>query len=288
MARNFTDDDLFNDAWLAFNREVPSDQAAADFLYDSLVIHNKIECACKQPQIIHKPGERFYSCRNCKKVSWVTSGTLFAGVVKLRAWLALIWLNERGISISAARFSRVVSVAQSTALNIQKKLGMVIESKLDNSSPGLPSQLLSAVVTKRSKETPAHEHPRAELEACSTPGAQFQTPEQWQNYLTSEEEVREAIANYSRSRAANSAFSLTISSVVAVIQTAIAYIRTYFQGVSRKYLQLYLTLFWCHSDRLRWTPGTILLACLEHPPISYEAIIAYVSPSAVKIFPALG
>lgn len=284
MSTNPLDDKQFVEAWQAFNDEVPSDQAAVDFLYDSLVIYNKIECACGQPQIVHKPGDRFYSCRSCKKVSWVTSGTLFAGVVKLRAWLALVWLKERGITISAVRFSRLLEIAQSTALNIQKRLGMVIEESLDDSSPALPAHFLLPIIIKRSKETPAQEHPRAELAEGLDDVSEFLSLDQWVNFNTTKEDLSAVIAVYLESCEWQLAGSLTFESVATSLKAAIAYIRTYFQGVSRKCLQLYLASFWCHFDRVRWSPGAILLACIEHQPISYHSMVSYVSPLAVKIF----
>lgn len=287
MSTNPTDDTLFVEAWQAFNEEVPSDQAAADFLYDNLVIFNKIECRCQQPQIVHRPGDRFYSCRNCKKVSWVTSGTLFAGVVKLRAWLALVWLKERGITISAMRFSRLLEIAQSTALNIQKRLGMVLDESLDDSSPALPAQFLLPIVAKRSKETPAQEHPRAELIDGLEEFSSFLSLDQWQNFNSASEDLSAVIAAYLESADRQLASSLSVELVASAVKAAIAYIRTHFQGVSRKCLQIYLASFWCHIDRVRWSQGALLVACLEHPPITYESILHYVSPPVVRLFCAV-
>lgn len=283
MPTNRADDKLFVEAWQSFNEEVPSDQAAADYLYESLVIYNKIACACDQPKIIHKPGDRFYSCQNCKKVSWVTSGTLFAGVVKLRAWLGLVWLKERGVTISAVRFSRLFEIAQSTALNIQKRLGMVLETHLDNSTSVIPAQMLSQIIIKRSKETPAQAHPRAEFVASADPISEFHSFYQWFND-NSEQELADVVSAYLQSCDSMVASSLTVAAVCAAIRGAITYIRFNFHGVSRKCLQLYLASFWCHVDRVRWSHGAILLACLEHPPIRYKAIVEYVSPRAVRIF----
>jgi hypothetical protein len=284
MSTNLTEDKLFSEAWQTFNEEVPNDSAAVDFLYDSLVIFNKIECACRQPQIIHMPGDRFYSCRNCKKVSWVTSGTLFTGVVKLRAWLALVWLKERGITISAMRFSRLLEIAQSTALNIQKRLGMVVQEKLDDSSPGVPAQLLASIIIKRSKETPAQAHPRAELASDITSEHPFVSFDEWMNSSSHETDLSSVIADFLRNRDPQHAGSISYESIVTAVGAAIAYIRTHFQGVSGKCLQLYLASFWCHLDRARWSNGAILLACIEHAPISYQEIFSFVSPPLVKIF----
>lgn len=288
MSTNLTDDQLFSEAWQAFNEEMPNDSAAVDFLYDSLVIYNKIECACRLPQIIHMPGDRFYSCRNCKKVSWVTSGTLFTGVVKLRAWLALVWLKERGITISAMRFSRLLEIAQSTALNIQKRLGMVVQEKLDDSSPGVPAQVLASIIIKRSKETPAQAHPRAELTSDTNSDHPFVSLDEWMNSTSHETDLSSVIADFLKNRDPQHAGFISYESIVGAIGAAITYIRTYFQGVSGKCLQLYLASFWCHLDRVRWSNGAILLACIEHAPISYQEMFSFVSPPLVKIFTVPG
>lgn len=284
MSTNPIEDDMFAEAWQAFNDEVPSDSAAVDYLYDSLVIYNKIECTCRQPQIIHMTGERFYSCRNCKKVSWVTSGTLFTGVVKLRAWLALVWLKERGITISAMRFSRLLEIAQSTALNIQKRIGMVLQENIDDSSFAIPAQVLASIIIKRSKETPAQAHPRAELASDNNSDHPFSSLSEQMNSTSQETDLSSVIADFLSNKSPQHAGFISCESIVRAIGAAIAHIRTYFQGVSAKCLQLYLASFWCQLDRMRWANGAILLACIEHAPISYQEMFSFVSPPLVKIF----
>jgi hypothetical protein len=67
-----------------------------------------------------------------------------------------------------------------------------------------------------------------------------------------------------------------------VIDAAIAFFRATFHGISRKYLQLFLALFWCHIDRIRWTLGSLLAACHQFDPITDEDVLSYVSPSLIK------
>ena len=69
------------------------------------------------------------------------------------------------------------------------------------------------------------------------------------------------------------------------IAVGIAFIRDNFHGVSRKYLQLFLAAHWCHVDRGRWSPRSLLMACSRFRAVSYEEILAYVSPLSVKIVP---
>jgi hypothetical protein len=75
--------------------------------------------------------------------------------------------------------------------------------------------------------------------------------------------------------------------VVASIIATIAYIRSGFHGVSRKYLQLFLASHWCFANRLRWSPESLLKACSQFPPIKNERIRQFVSPLRVRVYPTL-
>jgi len=71
----------------------------------------------------------------------------------------------------------------------------------------------------------------------------------------------------------------TTSTVAAVID----FVGLNFQGISRKYLQNYLAWYWCHTDRTRWSLGSLLKACLRFRPVCYAEILEYVSPPFVTI-----
>jgi hypothetical protein len=69
------------------------------------------------------------------------------------------------------------------------------------------------------------------------------------------------------------------------IASFIKFIRKDFQGISRKYLQLYLAAHWCYVDGVRWPTGSLLHACRRFRAITYNDIRAYVSPLFVKVMP---
>jgi hypothetical protein len=70
------------------------------------------------------------------------------------------------------------------------------------------------------------------------------------------------------------------------VASFLAFVRLHFHAISRKYLQNYLSAFWCHTDRTRWGLGSLLDACLKSPAISYRQILDYVSPITVNLVPA--
>jgi ribosomal protein L37AE/L43A len=69
------------------------------------------------------------------------------------------------------------------------------------------------------------------------------------------------------------------------IAVQIDFIRSCFQGISRKYLQLFLATSWCLLDRGRWPTGSLFRACIAFSKISYEEIRLFVSPLYVKLAP---
>jgi hypothetical protein len=67
------------------------------------------------------------------------------------------------------------------------------------------------------------------------------------------------------------------------IKSFIQYVSSTFTGISRKYLQNYLGWYWCVVDRKRWSPGSLVAACLDLEKMSQEEIRQYSSPSMVKV-----
>jgi predicted transcriptional regulator len=63
-----------------------------------------------------------------------------------------------------------------------------------------------------------------------------------------------------------------------------SFLGLYFHGISRKYLQPYVAAYWCHRDRTSWSRDALKEACFRSPQISYEQILDYVTPQAVKLF----
>ena len=256
MSTKLESDSLLNEAWSKFNEQITCDEDAADAIFQSLLQSNEVDCGCAHPQIIRESGERSFYCLTCKREVWFTAGTLFAGVSRLRAWMAAVWFKEWGVTVSSLRLSRLLDIAQSTALNINKKVSIALVSQMDEGALRIDPRRFSDVIFKRSRHTPADEHPRSELEFDS-----YEEPGR--------------IRDLGNLPLSNSAQQLTVTMVIAA---AIAFIRKYFHGVSHKYLQVYLGAFWCHSDRVTWNQGTVLRACLKHPPISDIQLLHYKAP----------
>lgn len=61
------------------------------------------------------------------------------------------------------------------------------------------------------------------------------------------------------------------------------FVRYYFQGISRKYLQNYLSAYWCYQSRDYWQPDSLLKACWQSHSITYAEILEYISPKLIKM-----
>lgn len=59
---------------------------------------------------------------------------------------------------------------------------------------------------------------------------------------------------------------------------SLQYIQSQFGGCSRKYLDLFLSMYWCVRDRARWSQGEVMTACLNYGYVSYKEIYSAVTP----------
>jgi hypothetical protein len=85
-----------------------------------------------------------------------------------KPWLAIIWFFERGIVVSGWKLHELSGIAQSSAANLLRKFATVIRELLSDDVAAVSSALFVSVISKRSRETPAGKHPRAEEEFAST------------------------------------------------------------------------------------------------------------------------
>jgi hypothetical protein len=69
----------------------------------------------------------------------------------------------------------------------------------------------------------------------------------------------------------------------ALVDSVITFTRNSFRGISRKYLQNYISVYWCYVDKARWNAGSLLELCIGFRPVAHEEILAYVSPSSIQI-----
>jgi hypothetical protein len=118
---------------------------------------------CASKNVEKNDGGRFIKCMECWKKTWLTAGTFFEYVKRPRAWLAAIWLREHCVFMSASEFHKLFGIALSSALNIFKKLGMVIDHAANHDDVlAISSRVFRQAIGKRSRLTPAREHPSAE------------------------------------------------------------------------------------------------------------------------------
>lgn len=135
-----------------------------DELYARFPEHLRRCRHCHSQEVIRSPGQRIGYCAMCKKHVHITAGTFFHRVRKVRPWLAAIWLLEHGVMVNAHKLSEILALAYDTARNIFCKLALVMERHIASDAAEVPGSLLAAVICKRSRLTPANQHPIAEEE----------------------------------------------------------------------------------------------------------------------------
>lgn len=151
--------------WAQFNNQFPTEEDCLEEVYKRANDGGMLKCHhCGNKDIERDYGQRTFTCLSCKKTSWFTAGTFFHHMKLARAWLGAIWLMDHGQTISSLRFQKLAGIAYSSALNIFKKLTMVIESEMGEDAIAVSSSFFSPLVGKRSRETPARAHPLAEQE----------------------------------------------------------------------------------------------------------------------------
>lgn len=64
------------------------------------------------------------------------------------------------------------------------------------------------------------------------------------------------------------------------IRQTVKFIKKFFHGVSRRYVQLYLAAYWCFIDRERWTTGAVFAHCCR----TKFQLRSFVSPLHLKFW----
>lgn len=344
---------LFAMLFQEFQQLIPDDEAAIDAICRAGNIDTTRCRYCKSENVTLRYAGRALRCNDCKGTAWFLAGTFFARARKVVPWLGTIFMIGRGVKLTPGIVHRLFGIAVSTAAKIIKKVATVIERSMDCLE--VYSGMFLEVFIRRSRETPAREHPvgeqrdfeaRAVGENGPFPGFHYGSlpqpategpvddsgvfdlsfaggaPEQecatkiYQ--LLSETPVcvdelimKSGVApadvltaltmlelsgsvvrlpgNHYRRRPTKTAAvrpcsGSELNGLCALsVMEFIRFIRSPFQGISRKYLQKYLALYWCYLDRTRWTAGSLLEACARFRTVSHQELIDYVSPLFVKL-----
>lgn len=147
-----------------FRAKFKTDEEGFEEIFRRLNEENAIRCKhCGSIDLKKEYGSRVVHCKTCKKTTWFTAGTFFENIRSSLLWLLAIFLMEHGVVPSAAELARLAGVASSTAQAALKKILFVAQTKMGSvSAQEMYSAEFVDVICKRSRETPAGEHPRKE------------------------------------------------------------------------------------------------------------------------------
>lgn len=328
----------------------------------------------------------------------ITVGTLLERCRRAEPWVMAIWLTERGVPLSSVRLHQIAAIAQSSALNILRKIRVVVQSEMEVGTILMPSSEFTSIMNRRSLETPSRLHPRTEEEQylrerttdepesdgaansvsrskdpletallfmptilhdkvrlvwakleegpmffddlvealglsvpelnsimgafeidglierlggnrfvrpdcfdartlqrdnCARATSQYRDGFEGQHVLTGNDSkringhpVKDDLPGCEQQRCGAQSLihdSHSNESWDKLRTRVVKFVVRFFNGVSRKYLQLYLAAFWCFADKLLGRDDYIFRLCLTSPPQRYMELLQYVSHSPVKI-----
>jgi hypothetical protein len=314
-------DDFITIAWQNFLMRFPTEGDCIDELWRSMPDDMK-RCICGSTMLTKDAGVRHVLCEHCHHTYSFTARTFFHRVRKVQPWLARIWFLEHGVMINSNQFSKLLGVTCDTARNIFAKLTLAALRRMPQDSTALPSSMWLQFICKRSRLTPANEHPVSEERAFEVPATvDLEDCEQMSDVekriLSALSEGKQMTADQIADRTSD--FIADVNAALCMLELAdfiehipftgyrlkkrmsggvekekdvterisllVVTLRAIFHGVSRRMLQLYLVLFWSALDRKRWTRGSMLALCWESANVSRAEVMAYISPAFVKIFP---
>lgn len=254
-------------AWKKFSKKYKREEDCIEALYQMLHKQQAVRCGNCAASDLERPfGKRLGTCRTCRKEVSITAGTFFDSIRKVRPWLAAIWFLEQGVSISTNRFHKLLGIAYSTAWMMHRKISFVLNSWMDTENQALvvDSQRFAPAICKRSRETPANQHPHAEKTAIKT------------QVKNGQSRLRISLLeqHFARKRGAE-ADSIPDARLL----------REAFHGVSWKYLQIYLAVLWCQSDTARWSSGCLFEALSGFRRVYDSEILQFISPLFVRVMP---
>lgn len=268
--------------------------------------------------------QRMYICQRCKKEIWVTGNTFFDHVHEFRPYLATVELLEQGITLTPGELRILLEISQTTANSIFKKISIRVAELFESSDTSVPTKRLLNVVMKRSRETPAREHPIEEETAM-----QKKHDDEFSNQDNSSDPTENAVLNlisgptsvdklceqlnidystisvaltmlelrnliirlpgdrYEKCKASTNGNSKGKSDesnncVGRFVVSFLGFVEEIFQGISRKYLQLYAALFWISIDRERWKDGKLLSFLIRSRHVRRKELRAFVTPLEMK------
>jgi hypothetical protein len=329
-----------------FRNQLSDEDAARRHIYTVLLAHGVCECVCGNREFDPNCEERDTRCSQCGRIWWFTANTFFKSVRNFTPWAFVIYLCEKGIEFNAHQLHELLGISYATISFVCKKVMFAFQRAITDGVQ-VPSSFFQEVYGRRSRVTPAGEHPREEESNASqtsqnamqndldfsptphvVPRSSFTEFElHSQKDLTPEHmSVFECLSDerihFDTICARRGLPTGTISGSLMMLEMAgfvtqyigdwyeispkyyllesnpsehhkpapvlldngfSQFIEKSFQSISRKYVQLYLGLYACYSERKRWADGGAFAVCARSPNITFGDIINYVSPAIVQV-----
>jgi hypothetical protein len=152
----------------AFELEFPSEAACVAHVRERIADQGLMVCHKCQSREVEYDSDRTIRCLDCKKVSWFTAGTFFNRIKKLKAFVGIMWFQEHNMPLSSSRAQILLKIAQSTAWSMTKKIHLALLPALQlnvRDAMAIACEAFRDAIRKRSRETPAREHPLAEMDS---------------------------------------------------------------------------------------------------------------------------
>ncbi len=156
-----TNEERRNYLMLVFAIDFPTEAACVDALYEWRFPNGGI-CLCGSLDVQRKRGSRNFKCNKCHTINWISAGTSYHYVKKLKARFLFDTFTQNGVSVSVKEFSEIASIHYKTARKIFGTVATVIETHMTHSFVIVPSKCFVKAFYKRSFDTPAKEHPASE------------------------------------------------------------------------------------------------------------------------------
>lgn len=161
--------ELIEKLWPLFEARIPDDAAAMEFVLQTLLTSSALNCQCgiTVKKKLRSKRPRTLICKNCKKEIWFTARTPFKRAERLKAWLGAIYLMGNGAIVTSNKLADLGGTAISTALNIVRTIGLVLENERQKEIASLsiqvPSKEFDSLFCRRSLLTLPKVHPSAEV-----------------------------------------------------------------------------------------------------------------------------
>ncbi len=310
-------------AWSDFRAVFPSEQLCILSLQGLYELKGEARSpCCFALQPAQTFGERSYNCAKCRKIVWVTASTFFEGIREPIAWRGAIWLKEAGLTPTPSDLKELSGIAYSSCWEICRKLDMVVAELMGDGETTLKSEAFRELVFRRTRMTPAGRHPRDEFMGIEEIDEQVvESLENFTvseisilETLSSEPVGFDELCRKAKVAANEASALLTMLELAGAVERLFGdrykrkkigksaddadevpaewrefvsdfenHIRAKFQGIGRKYLQLYLAAYWCRLDRQKWAPCRLLNACLSRSKIRRAELLEFVTPVRVLI-----